>query len=179
VSVAAVFLDRDGVLTEASVLDGVPQSPRLASEMVIDSKAPAACSALAEAGMRLVCITNQPEIARGNLDPAELEAMNERLRRELPLDAIMVCPHDDPDGCECRKPKPGMIFDAAERLSLDLASSFTVGDRWRDVEAGRSAGTKTVLIDRGYEVGLTTPPDHVVGDIEEASEWIIEQSERR
>jgi D-glycero-D-manno-heptose 1,7-bisphosphate phosphatase len=176
---AAVFLDRDGVLTEAKTLDGVPQSPRLASELAILPEAGPACRALAEAGLKLVCVTNQPEIARKNLDPAEVEAMNEILQRELGLDEVVVCPHDDADGCDCRKPLPGMIVDAAERLGVDLAASFTVGDRWRDVDAGRAAGTVTVFIDRGYDEALRERPDVSVGGIQEASEWIIEQIAQR
>jgi D-glycero-D-manno-heptose 1,7-bisphosphate phosphatase len=176
---AAVFLDRDGVLTEANVLDGVPQSPRLASELAILPEAGPACRALAEAGLKLVCVTNQPEIARKNLDPAEVEAMNEILQRELGLDEVVVCPHDDADGCDCRKPLPGMILDAAERLGIDRAASFTVGDRWRDVDAGRAAGTTTVFIDRGYDEALREQPDVSVGGIQEASEWIIERIAQR
>jgi D-glycero-D-manno-heptose 1,7-bisphosphate phosphatase len=176
---AAVFLDRDGVLTEARVLDGVPQSPRLASELMILPEAGAACRALATAGLKLVCVTNQPEIARKNLDPAELAAMNEILQRELGLDEVVVCPHDDADGCNCRKPLPGMIIQAAERLEIDLAASFTVGDRWRDVDAGKAAGTATVFIDRGYDEALRERPDVSVGGIQEASEWIIEQIAQR
>jgi D-glycero-D-manno-heptose 1,7-bisphosphate phosphatase len=176
---AAVFLDRDGVLTEAMVLDGVPQSPRLAGELAILPEARPACRALAEARLKLVCVTNQPEIARKSLDPAELEAMNEILQRELGLQEVVVCPHDDPDGCDCRKPLPGMILDAAERLGIDLRASFTVGDRWRDVDAGRAAGTTTVFIDRGYDEALTAEPDVTVGGIQEASEWIIEQIAQR
>jgi D-glycero-D-manno-heptose 1,7-bisphosphate phosphatase len=176
---AAVFLDRDGVLTEAKVVDGVPRSPRLASEMVILDEAGPACRALAEAGLTLICITNQPEIARKNLDPAELETMNEILQRELDLDEVIVCPHDDAEGCDCRKPRPGMILDAARRHEIELAASFTVGDRWRDVDAGRAAGTVTIFVDRGYDESLGERPDVVVGGIQEASEWIIEQIARR
>ena len=176
---SAVFLDRDGVLTEARVLDGVPQSPRLASELVILPEAGPACRALAAAGLKLICITNQPEIARKNLDPAELEAMNEILQRELGLDEVVVCPHDDADGCDCRKPRPGMILEAARRHDIDLPSSFTVGDRWRDVDAGRAAGTVTVFVERGYDESLRERPDVTVGGIQEASEWIIEQIAQR
>jgi D-glycero-D-manno-heptose 1,7-bisphosphate phosphatase len=176
---SAAFLDRDGVLTEAKVVDGIPRSPRLASELVILPEAGPACRALAEMGLKLVCVTNQPEIARKSLDPAEVEAMNEILQRELGLDEVVVCPHDDVDGCDCRKPLPGMIIDAARRLDVDLPSSFTVGDRWRDVNAGRSAGTLTVFIDRGYDEPLRERPDVTVGGIQEASEWITEQIARR
>jgi D-glycero-D-manno-heptose 1,7-bisphosphate phosphatase len=176
---AAVFLDRDGVLTEAPVVDGVPQSPRIASEMRILPEAGPACEALRTVGLALVCVTNQPEIARKNLDPAELEAMNEILQHGLGLDEVVACPHDDADGCACRKPLPGMIVEAAERLAIDLAASFTVGDRWRDVEAGRAAGTTTVFIDRGYDEALGQEPDATLGDVQEASEWIIERTARR
>jgi len=170
-----VFLDRDGVLTEASVRDGVPQSPRLASEMRILPEAAPACRKLAAAGLALICVTNQPEIARKNLDPAELERMNEILQRELGLDEVVVCPHDDADGCDCRKPLPGMIVDAARRHDIDLAASFTVGDRWRDIEAGRRASTVTIFVDRGYDESLREMPDVTVGGIQEATEWIIER----
>jgi D-glycero-D-manno-heptose 1,7-bisphosphate phosphatase len=176
---AAVFLDRDGVLTEAPVLDGAPQSPRMASEMRILPEAGPACEALRTVGLALICVTNQPEIARKNLDPVELEAMNEILQRGLGLDEVIVCPHDDADGCDCRKPRPGMILDAARRHGIDLAASFTVGDRWRDVDAGRAAGTVTIFVDRGYDESLGERPDVVVGGIQEASEWIIEQIARR
>jgi D-glycero-D-manno-heptose 1,7-bisphosphate phosphatase len=105
--------------------------------------------------------------------------MNEILQAELGLDEVMVCPHDEEDRCDCRKPNPGMILDAARRLDIDLPSSFTVGDRWRDVEAGRSAGTVTVFIDRGYDESLRGRPDVTVPGIQEASEWIIERIARR
>jgi D-glycero-D-manno-heptose 1,7-bisphosphate phosphatase len=176
---AAVFLDRDGVLTEAKVIDGVPRSPRLASELAILAEARPACRALADAGLLLICVTNQPEIARGGLDPAELEAMNERLQRELGLDEVIVCPHDDADACDCRKPKPGMILDAARRHGIDLGASFTVGDRWRDVDAGKAAGTLTIFVDRGYDESLSERPDVAVAGIREASEWIIDRIAQR
>jgi D-glycero-D-manno-heptose 1,7-bisphosphate phosphatase len=172
------FLDRDGVLTEAHERDGVPQSPRLASDLRIYPEAPAAVKALRDAGFVVACITNQPEVARGNLDPAELERMHGKLDAEIGLDAILACPHDDADGCDCRKPKPGMLLQAADRFGLDLAASFTVGDRWRDLEAGRSAGTSIVFVDRGYAETKDIAPDAVVGDVKEASEWIIQRAQR-
>jgi D-glycero-D-manno-heptose 1,7-bisphosphate phosphatase len=176
---AAVFLDRDGVLTEAEVVAGVPQSPRLASEMRILDEAQPACRALADAGLLLICITNQPEIARGGLDRAELEAMNEVLQRELGLDEVVVCPHDDEDGCDCRKPRPGMILDAARRHGIELAASFTVGDRWRDIDAGKAAGTVTIFIDRGYDEQLSKRPDVILGGVGQASRWILGQIARQ
>ena len=173
---AGVFLDRDGVLTAPVITDGKPGSPALASEMEILPEALPACRALANAGLLRICVTNQPEIARGHLELAELAKMNERLERELELDDLIFCPHDDAAGCECRKPKPGMILDGAHRFGIDdLSQSFTVGDRWRDIDAGNAAGTRTVHIERGYAEGLKSSPEVSVAGIAEAAEWIIEQ----
>jgi D-glycero-D-manno-heptose 1,7-bisphosphate phosphatase len=171
----AVFLDRDGVLIRAPVVDGVPRAVATLAEVEILDDARPGCERLRAAGFVLVCVTNQPEIARGGVDPAEVERINSHLAAELGLDDVVVCPHDDADGCDCRKPKPGMTLRAARRHGIDLVSSFTVGDRWRDVEAGRNAGTATVFVDRHYDEPLPNPPDAVVGGLEEASEWILRQ----
>lgn len=177
---SAVFLDRDGVLTAPlRSADNTPLAPSHADAMEILPEAPAACQALRAAGLMLICITNQPEIARGNLAPAELDRMNQRLELELELDEVIVCPHDDSDACECRKPKPGMILRAAEEHGIELAASFTVGDRWRDIDAGNAAGTGTVFIDRRYDERLLSSPDLVVDGLKGAVEWIIRQTPRR
>jgi D-glycero-D-manno-heptose 1,7-bisphosphate phosphatase len=125
--------------------------------------------------LALVCVTNQPDIARGTQDVATVAAMNERLRELLGLDDIVVCPHDDEDGCVCRKPRPGMILDAARRLDLDVSRSVTVGDRWRDIEAGRAAGTWTVFVDCGYTERQPDRPDLIVEGLKEAVPWIIDR----
>ena len=91
----------------------------------------------------------------------------------LPLDEVVVCPHDDADGCACRKPKPGMLVEAAQRRGIDLAASFMVGDRWRDVEAGVRAGCRTVFLDRGYDE-RSVQPDVSVSNLGEAAVWILE-----
>ena len=117
--------------------------------------------------------TNQPDIARGTRDPAFVATLNARLKQLLGLDEVVTCPDDDADGCPCRKPKPGMILDSARRCNVDLSRCVTVGDRWREVEAGRSAGTHTVFIDRGYAERAPADPDLTVAKLEEAVEWII------
>ena len=172
----AVFLDRDGVLTEAFVRDGVPSPPRTLAEFRVLPGVAEACSALRQAGFVLVVVTNQPDIARGTQARAELDKMNERLRSLLPLDEICVCPHDDADGCACRKPKPGMLLDAAGRLGLDLARSASVGDRWRDIEAARRAGVTAILVDRHYDEQPLVGAHVVVADLPEAAAWIREQN---
>lgn len=170
----AVFLDRDGVLVKERVVDGKPFPPASPEEMEIVPGARQALERLREKGFRLVVVTNQPDVARGLIHPSDIRRMHERLLEELPLDAVYACPHDDPDGCDCRKPKPGLLLLAARELELDLARSFMVGDRWRDVEAGRSAGCRTVWIDRGYRERLpAAPPDASVRSLEEAVAWIL------
>ena len=155
---------------------GCPRAAESLADLEILDDAPAGCRGLREAGFLLICVTNQPEIARGGLGREDVDAINARLAELLGLDEVIVCPHDGPDDCECRKPKPGMTLDAARRHDIDLAASYTVGDRWRDVEAGRRAGTTTVFIDRGYNERLTVEPDAVFGGLGEASEWIVARS---
>ncbi len=171
--VKAVFLDRDGVLNEALVRDGKPFSPMTVAEVVIPADVPGALARLRESGFRLIMVTNQPNIARG-LQPREaVHAINRHLQEQLRLDAAETCEHDDADNCDCRKPKPGMLLRAAARDRVSLAASFLVGDRWRDIEAGRRAGCRTVLIGNGYGETLKSPADAVVATFGEAADWIL------
>jgi D-glycero-D-manno-heptose 1,7-bisphosphate phosphatase len=147
----AVFLDRDGVLNAAPVRDGKPYAPETLEEVQILPGVPEACAALKQAGYLLIMATNQPDIARRKADPRVVYAINSHLRDALDLDDVAVCPHDDADRCDCRKPKPGLLIDAAGRWGVDLKQSWMVGDRWRDVDAGRAAGCRTVFIDHGYD----------------------------
>ncbi|MEQ8667324.1 MAG: HAD family hydrolase [Rhodospirillales bacterium] len=147
---AAIFLDRDGVLNKSIVIDGMPTSPMTADAVELYADVPDACRRLKAAGFLLICVTNQPNIARGIQSADTVHAISIRLAVELGLDDMRVCPHDDGDGCHCRKPKPGLILDAARDHGIDLAASFMVGDRWRDIDAGRAAGCRTIWIDRGY-----------------------------
>jgi D-glycero-D-manno-heptose 1,7-bisphosphate phosphatase len=171
---SAVFLDRDGVLIEPVVRDRRPYPPTHARQLVLVPGALAACYTLRQAGFALVVVTNQPDVARGTLDPADLEAMHGALRCLVELDDIRVCPHDDADDCRGRKPRPGMLVDAARDHGLDLASSFMVGDRWRDVEAGQRAGCRTVHVDHDWDERRPQGADATVTDLAEASRWILQ-----
>jgi D-glycero-D-manno-heptose 1,7-bisphosphate phosphatase len=164
----AVFLDRDGVLNEARVVDGVPRPPATLSDLRVIPSAADACRDLRAAGYVLVVVTNQPDVARGTETMAGVEAYNDAIAAEITIDEFVICPHDDADGCACRKPLPGMLLDAAGRLGLDLGHSFMVGDRWRDIEAGRRAGCTTVFVDRGYTERNPEGPDVVVDELVEA-----------
>ncbi|HUI05178.1 MAG TPA: HAD family hydrolase [Acidimicrobiales bacterium] len=169
----AVFLDRDGVLNEPLVRHGRPFSPRRPDELVVVPGVPDACARLRARGLVLVVVTNQPDVARGLQSAQDVAAINARLRAAIALDAVYVCPHDDADACPCRKPKPGMLLAAAGDLDLDLPRSFMVGDRWSDIEAGRSAGCRTVYIDRGYQEPRPTAFDHAVEDPVGALDWVL------
>lgn len=171
----AVFLDRDGVLNKAYVRNGKPYSPDTIAEMIIVPDAREALKRLRDHGFRLIVATNQPDIARGRLTGAQVDAMNGYLAERLPLDGIEVCPHDDADRCACRKPRPGLLLQAAQREAIDLSQSFMVGDRYRDIEAGHSAGCRTVLIGDGYGEAFKVQPDATVSTLTEAANWILEQ----
>jgi D-glycero-D-manno-heptose 1,7-bisphosphate phosphatase len=170
----AVFLDRDGVVNLAVVRDGKPYPPDNVSEMVINPDAESALAKLKAAGFLLVVVTNQPDVARGVQSRAIVEEMHRELRAKLPIDDFFACFHDDIDCCDCRKPAPGLLLQAAEQHDIELSQSFLIGDRWRDVEAGYRAGVETVLIDYGYrERGPEHEPAIRVKSLTEAAERIV------
>jgi D-sedoheptulose 7-phosphate isomerase len=171
---SAVFLDRDGVLNEAVMRDGKPYPPAAATDLRIPAGTAQLLARLKERDFLLLVVTNQPDVARGTQRREAVEEIGKRLRRELPLDDVLTCYHDDQDDCDCRKPRPGLITRAAQHYGIDLSRSYLVGDRWRDVDAGTNAGCKTVWIDRGYaEQAPASVPDARVGSLPEAVDWIL------
>jgi transaldolase len=172
----AVFLDRDGVLNQALVLGGKPGAPRTVDEFVIPPDRAACLEELKRRGFVLIVVTNQPDAARGRQSIAMIEEMHRRLQAELPVDDVLVCFHDEADNCECRKPRPGLLFEAQRKYHLDLSRSFLIGDRWKDVDAGNAAGCKTVFIDYNYnERGPSTEPSVRVPSLRRAVSWISSQ----
>jgi D-glycero-D-manno-heptose 1,7-bisphosphate phosphatase len=170
---AAVFLDRDGVLNRAFVRDGVPHPPERVEEFELLPGVADALARLAAADFRLVVVTNQPDVARGTQTRRRVEEMNDRLRQALPVLDVLTCFHDDADGCGCRKPKPGLLLEAAHRWRLDLVRSFMIGDRWSDVVAGQAAGCRALLVDTPYSKRSRCSPDHCVADLPEGAAWIL------
>jgi D-glycero-D-manno-heptose 1,7-bisphosphate phosphatase len=168
----AVFLDRDGVLVRTDVRDGKPFAVSKAADMEVLAEAPCAVATLKELGFLTIVATNQPDIATGKLAQAELDAMHRLLAGRTTLDDILVCPHVDADQCACRKPKPGLLLEGARRHNIDLKTSFLIGDRWRDMGAGRAVGCVTIFVDRGYREPLRVSADHVVTDVGEAAKVI-------
>ena len=176
----AVFLDRDGVLNRALLHDGRPVPPASLAELEITPGAGAALENLRAAGYLLIVVSNQPDVARGRQTREAVEEINARLRRELPLDEIRVCYHDEGDGCSCRKPAPGMLHDAAREHGISLEDSFMVGDRWRDMEAGERAGTRTIFVDHHYDERRPARVHAEVASVVDAARWILalEKGER-
>jgi D-glycero-D-manno-heptose 1,7-bisphosphate phosphatase len=199
-STPAVFLDRDGVLIEDVGLLARPDGVRLLSG------AARAVRALRQRGFLAVVVTNQPVIARGLATEADLERVHAHLQALLAAEAgelatvcgFRYCPHH-PDAdvpryradCRCRKPRPGMLLDAAQAYGIDIGASFMVGDRITDVLAGREAGCTTILVETGRHLDppIRTPeplaldlgaqPDAVFPDLLRASEWILERASAR
>jgi len=167
-----VFLDRDGVLNRSEVRGGKPYPPLSAESVEVFPDAADALDRLKAAGYRLIVVTNQPDVARGDQRKEIVEAIHRRLAAQLPLDEVRVCYHDDADRCDCRKPNPGLLLRPPRP---DLAQSVIVGDRWRDIQAGRRAGLRaTVLIDRGYAESMVVEPDARVASLSEAVDWILQ-----
>jgi D-glycero-D-manno-heptose 1,7-bisphosphate phosphatase len=176
----AVFLDRDGVINRALERDGLPYPPTSLKEFEILPDVPAACAKLKQAGFLLVVVTNQPDVGRGTLKRGIVETIHAGMCRQLPIDRVEVCYHPGQGAseCDCRKPKPGMLLQAAKALGIDLAQSWMVGDRWRDIDCGYAAGCRTIFIDRGYAEALRKKPHFSAGHLARAADIILRESKR-
>ncbi len=175
----AVFLDRDGVLNRLIERDGQGVSPRALAEFALLPGVRPAVAALQRASLLVIVVTNQPDMARGALAPAEIERMHDRLLKAVPIDAIYVCPHDEPDGCACRKPKPGLLRRASLDWNIHLGTSFLVGDTWKDIAAGKAACCATIQVAATLGVPVGVAADFMVPDLPAAAELILGKLERR
>lgn len=175
----AVFLDRDGVLNRTMVRDGVPHPPHAVEDLEILPGVPEALDRLQGVGFALIVVTNQPDVARGTQTRESVEQINHSLQQRLPLTAIYTCFHDTADNCFCRKPKAGLLMEAAAAYNIDLGRSFMVGDRWSDIAAGQTAGCRTILIDLPYSNADRCAPDHRVRDLPAAVDIILRRGESR
>ena len=160
--VKAVFLDRDGVINANLKRNGKPVAPTTLADFRIFPGAAEAARRLRDAGFLLIVVTNQPDVRTGLTPKTTMEAMHAEISRQMPIDDFMICFHTDADNCSCRKPKPGLILEAAAEYGIDLASSYIVGDRWRDVLAGQAAGCRTILVDHGIEHERPALPEQQV-----------------
>lgn len=174
----AVFLDRDGVINRSLVKEGNPYPPPTLEEVEILPGVEQAIKKLKDAEYLTICVTNQPDVARKTQTREAVEKIHKYLFDLLGLDDIITCYHDDHDKCQCRKPLPGMLLDAVRKYLIDVNNSFMVGDRWRDIEAGRRAGCVTILIDYQYPENKGCQPDVRVSSLLEAVDWILKYEKR-
>lgn len=170
----AVFLDRDGTIARDVPYCPGPEQFELLPGVV------RAIRILNQRGITAVVITNQSGIARGYFTPDDLARIHHKLHLELAqgnahLDGIYYCPHHPDDGCLCRKPKPGLFMQAAHELSIDLSRSFMIGDQPKDIEAGKNAGCRTVLISTARPQENDMVPDYTAFDILDAVNWVVSQ----
>ena len=183
----AVFIDRDGTLTEEVGYVNHPRRIRLLP------RSAEAIRRLNAAGVAAVVATNQAGLARGYFSAEVLKAVNDEMLRQLKeegarLDGVYVCTHHPTEGappyrtdCDCRKPKAGLLERAARELGLELAASTMIGDKPSDLDCGRAVGAQGVLVLTGYGLGdweyrrhsFRVPPDHVAADLLDAVEWVL------
>jgi len=177
----AVFMDRDGTINEE-----VGYLSRV-EELKLIPGAAQAIRLLNEEGIKTVVVTNQSGVARGFFSEECVRiinsSLNDMLRREGALiDRFYYCPHHPTAGnepykrvCDCRKPEPGMLLQAARELDIDLAASYVVGDMLKDLEAGRRVGAKGILVRTGYgnNVVVTDKPVYIAEDLLDAVKWIL------
>jgi D-glycero-D-manno-heptose 1,7-bisphosphate phosphatase len=172
----AVFLDRDGVINKAIVIAGLPTPPKSLEEVEILDGATEAIALLKKNSFEVIVVTNQPDVSRGNQTRERVELINHYLSEELGIEHFFTCFHDDLDNCNCRKPKPGLIFEAARLLGIDTFKSFMIGDRWRDISAGQSAGCRCFHISNDYLEKSPEMPFVNVLSLMEATKLILENA---
>jgi histidinol-phosphate phosphatase family protein len=175
----AVFLDRDGTIAR-----DVPYCRRIEDFDILPG-APEGIRLLNECGFKVVVVTNQSGIARGYFTEETLARIHQKMRDDLSghgarIDSIYFCPHHPDEGCGCRKPGPALLLQAAGEMDVELKLSYMVGDDPKDLEAGRAAGCKTLLVTTGPNRGdlqrKSVTPDYVAVDLYEAARWIAGDS---
>ena len=173
----AVFIERDGILNEVPGATANNGSPHSFAEFRIKPAARGMVRQLKAAGFLVVATTSQPGLSRGTLDRRELDAMHDALRRAMPLDDILVCPHDADDECPCRKPQPGLLIEAAFKWHIDLHYSYVISDKWQDAAAAHSTNCTSVLL-RSPFIG-NGHHDMIRDSLSEIVEEIIGERNRR
>ncbi len=175
----AVFLDRDGVLNASVIRQGKPFPPDSLDELTILPGVVEALLNLRAAGFLNIVVTNQPDVGAGKQRVEVVEAMHKQLREKLSLDDVKVCYHTDDQKCDCRKPNPGMLLEAAKDHGIDLPQSYLVGDRWRDVAAGQAAGCGCFFLDYKYREQHPEKPYVAVKSLSEAAALILSNTSPR
>ncbi len=171
----AVFLDRDGVINQTIFRRGKPRAPYTLEEFTFLPGVPEAVDFLKDEGFLIVVVTNQPDVARGWVTRDAVDLVNHHVKETLNVLEVKSCFHTEHDACACRKPAPGMLLEASEAYGIDLKESFMIGDRMSDIEAGKRAGCRTILIGEGEGGEKIVTPDHQAESLLLATGWIVQQ----
>tara|TARA_B110001454_G_C12609668_1_gene388124 strand:+ start:204 stop:779 length:576 start_codon:yes stop_codon:yes gene_type:complete len=147
----AIFLDRDGTLNKAYIENGLPISPSSLNKFKIIKGVKKSINRLKKLNFLCILITNQPDVFRGKISKKTVVKMNSYIKKKIKLDDMFVCYHDNEHNCNCRKPKPGLLVKASKKWKIDLNKSFMIGDRWKDILAGKKVGCKTIFINNNYK----------------------------
>ena len=169
----AIFWDRDGTINKMVMREELPGSPRDFNEFKLVDGIAELMLVSKSRGYLNIIVTNQPDIARGKLKPLELHLMHRYILDTLPVDDLLVCPHDNEDNCSCRKPEPGMILDAVSLYNIDIDKSFVIGDSWRDMDMANRVRCRSVLISAWYNESVMG--SYIVSSIDEISDIIVEE----
>ena len=164
----AVFLDRDGVINKARIVEGKPQSAKSLEELVVLPGVKESITDLHTMGLEVIVVTNQPDVARERLTKEKVYEIESQLKELLRIRYFYTCFHDDVDDCMCRKPRAGLLLTAAQDLDVNLLNSYLVGDRWKDIEAGQSVGCRCFFIDNAYSEKKPNQPFTAVTSLKDA-----------
>jgi D-glycero-D-manno-heptose 1,7-bisphosphate phosphatase len=168
----AVFLDRDGIITIPLKANGKGYAPRSMSEFKFYNESDFSIKRIKLLGYLAIIVSNQPDVANGLLEESVLKQMNKKILLELEIDEVNNCIHNQASECFCRKPKAGMIFNAASKWDIDLNKSWMVGDRDSDIESGHKAGCRTIYINRGWKGETGYKSDFICSSLPEAVDLI-------
>ncbi len=169
--IKAIFWDRDGVINEVTVVNNKTFCPRKFIDFKLTPGISNHFQKTKELEFKNIIVTNQPDIARGSMTMEALNEMHGLLEKELLVDEINYCPHDNGQ-CDCRKPQPGLITKSAQKNNIDLSRSYIIGDAKNDMLAGRAAGCKTILLQRDYNDDAVEFADYIVTNINEMFNFI-------
>lgn len=168
----AVFIDRDGTMAKDVNYCRQPE------DFVLFPNTARAIKLLNEHGFKVIVVTNQSGIARGYFTEGTLAQIHKKMKQELAeegarVDGIYYCPHHPDDNCDCRKPKPKLVLQAAREHDIDLKQAFVVGDLSMDIELGKAAGCKTILLSNSPQEDSGVSPDYIASDLLEAARYVL------
>ena len=170
----AIFIDKDGTLVEYIPYEEKPKAEDILRNILMEDEVVEGLKYLQRKGFKLIIVSNQPWIAKGHVTTEEIENLFKELVLKLINKGVNIsdyffCPHQTSDNCECKKPKPKMIFDAAKKHNVDLSKSFMIGDMDLDIKTGEKAGIKTflVLTGRGESFKDIVYPTYILKNINE------------